>query len=107
MIGAYVAGLGSSTEYFPWAGLMPPTFFAIEKERALTVIREFAVTEGLHKRDLAVEVLPNTIVRGAREDYWCAAFPDGLAVLSFMSRIRNLHRVRFDQSGTVRDENSL
>ena len=85
-----------------WDRSRSPTTFAIEKERALTVLGSYPTDHA----ELLIEPMPQRVRGRAREEIWSAVFPDGLAVVSSASRIKNVHLVYLDETGHLRDDAS-
>ena len=83
---------------------IPLTTFAIEKNAAEAALRAFSLPATERIPELHIEPLGPDIRGRAREEYWGAVFPDGLAVVSPKSALKNLTWAYLDQNGRVREK---
>jgi hypothetical protein len=91
---------------FPF-GDHPLTTFAIEKKRAVAALRAFSSPLVEAAPELHLEPLGQDVRARAREEYWGAVFPDGLAVVGPKSRLRNLVWADIDPQGEIHERKQL
>lgn len=81
----------------------PMTAFAIEKEHATAALNAFSAAEVEVVPELHIEPIGREWRDRAREEFWSAVFPDGLAVVTQKSLLKNVTLMRLNANGIFVD----